>query len=90
MLAGLPVPADAVDELAGLVRDAGAHDLADRLERAVADELKLLALTLDQRALMLSALEDPPQELAELRAVLLADPSVAPRGRARLTLEICG
>jgi hypothetical protein len=73
MLASLPVPADAVDELADLVRDAGADDLADRLERALADEVKLLALTLDERALMLSALEDPPQDLAELRAVLLAD-----------------
>jgi hypothetical protein len=47
--------------------------LAHRLERAVADDVELLALTLDERALMLSALEDPPQELAELRAVLLAD-----------------
>ena len=35
--------------------------------------MKLLALTLDERALMLEALEDPPQDLAELRAVLLAD-----------------
>jgi hypothetical protein len=35
--------------------------------------VKLLALSLDERALMLSALEDPPQELAELRAVLLND-----------------
>ena len=73
MLAGLPVPADAIPELASLVRDAGAYDLADRLERALADDTKLLALSLDERALMLSALEDPPQELAELRAVLLAD-----------------
>ena len=31
MLAGLPVPADAVEELAALVRVAGAADLADRL-----------------------------------------------------------
>jgi hypothetical protein len=31
MLAGLPVPNDAVDELAGRVREAGADDLADRL-----------------------------------------------------------
>jgi hypothetical protein len=69
MLAGLPVSADAVDELAALVTD----DLAVRLERALADEVKLLALTLDERGLMLSALEDPPQKLAELRAVLLAD-----------------
>jgi hypothetical protein len=73
MLAGLPVPADAVAELAGLVRSAGADKLADRLDRAVADEVKLLALTLDERAIMLSSLEDPPQQLAELRAVLLAD-----------------
>jgi hypothetical protein len=55
MLAGLPVPADAVTELAALVRNAGADDLADRLRRAVADEVKLLALTLDERALMLAA-----------------------------------
>jgi hypothetical protein len=73
MLAGLPVPTDAVEELAALVRVTGAADLADRLERALDDELKLLALSLDERALLLSALEDPPQELAELRAVLLSD-----------------
>jgi hypothetical protein len=73
MLAGVPVHAEAVAELADTVRTTGADDLADRLERALADEVKLLALTIDERALMLSALEDPPQELAELRAVLLAD-----------------
>ena len=66
LLAGLP-------GLAELVRAAGADDLADRLERAVADGVKLIALTLDERALLLAALEDPPPELAELRAVLLAD-----------------
>ncbi len=73
MLAGLPVPPDAVDELAGLARHMGADDLAARLERAVADGVKLIALTLDERAVLLASLEDPPQELAELRAVLLAD-----------------
>ena len=52
MLAGLPIPADAVEEFAALVRDAGAADLADRLESALAD--RLLALSLDGRALMLS------------------------------------
>lgn len=35
--------------------------------------MKRLALTLDERAVMLAALEDPPHQLAELRAVLLAD-----------------
>jgi hypothetical protein len=62
-----------VEGLAEMVRAAGADDLADRLERGVTDSVKLLALTLDERAVILSALEDPPQELAELRAVLLAD-----------------
>ena len=51
----------------------GADDLAARLERAVADGVKLIALTLDERAVLLASLEDPPQELAALRAVLLAD-----------------
>ena len=46
MLAGLPVPNDAVEDLADLVWGAGADELADRLDRAVADEVKLLALTL--------------------------------------------
>lgn len=68
-----PGPNDATEELAALVRVAGAAALADRLELALDNQVKLLALSLDERALMLSALEDPPQELAELRAVLLAD-----------------
>lgn len=72
MLAGLPVADEAVHELARLVRDAD-DDLGDRLEQALVDQMKLLALSLDERALMLSALEDPPQELAKLPAVLLAD-----------------
>jgi hypothetical protein len=73
MLAGLPIPADAIDELAGLLREAGADDLAERLDQALADELKVLALTLGERAVLLAALDDPPHELAELRAVLRAD-----------------
>ena len=73
MLAGLPVPGDAVRKLAGMIWDADEIELADRLERALADDVKLLALTIEERALMLNALEDPPDELAELRAVLLAD-----------------
>jgi hypothetical protein len=67
------VPDRAVEGLAELVRSTGADDLADRLERAVADGVKLIALTLDERALLLAALEDPPPELADSRAVLLAD-----------------
>lgn len=61
MLAGVPVHAEGVAELANTVRASGADDLADRLEGTVTDGVKLLALTLDERALMLAALEDPPQ-----------------------------
>ena len=59
MLAGVPVPTDAVDELADLVRAADADDLADRLEHALADETKLLALTIDERAIILGRARGP-------------------------------
>lgn len=49
MLAGLPVPDDAIEELAALVRVAGAVELANRLEQALDDKVKLLALSLDER-----------------------------------------
>jgi hypothetical protein len=62
-----------VEQLAVLVRVTGAAELADRLELPLDNQVKLLALSLDEWALLLSALEDPPQELAELRGVLLAD-----------------
>ena len=53
MLAGLPVPDHAVEDLAELVRAAGADNLADRLERALDDDIKLLALRIDERAIIL-------------------------------------
>ena len=71
MLAGVPVRADMVAEFADGVRVAGADDLADRLERAVSDEVELLGLTIEERTIILATLEDPPEELAQLRAVLL-------------------
>ena len=43
MLAGLPVPDHAVEELAAIVRAAGADDLADRLHQANAADVKLFA-----------------------------------------------
>ena len=53
MLAGVPVQADAVAELADTVRTTGADALADRLEGALEDEVKLLALTIDERTIIL-------------------------------------
>jgi hypothetical protein len=65
MLAGLPVSEAATAELAGMVRAAGAEELADRLDRGLDDDVKLLALTVDERTVILAALEDPPDALAE-------------------------
>jgi len=72
MVAGLPVPDDAVAELAELVRAAGADEFADRLEVALDDNVKLLALTIDERAIILASLEDPPDGLGAT-AVLLGE-----------------
>ena len=64
----------AQDELSRRLRVLHVDDvLAHRLKRAVADEVKLLALTLDERALTVAALEDRRRSWLELRAVLLAD-----------------
>ena len=60
MLAGVPVSAESTAELAGIVRAAGADVLADLLERALDDQVKLLALTIEERAIILGQLEDPP------------------------------
>jgi hypothetical protein len=67
MLAVVPVLADAVAELAYTVGTTGADGLGDRLERALDEDVKLLALTVDERAILLAALEDTPEGLAELR-----------------------
>ena len=48
MLADLPVPADVVEELAALVRDVGADDLADRLEGAVDDDVNRVVFIPDR------------------------------------------
>ena len=63
MLAGVPVLADAVAELAGTVRTIGADELANRLEVALEDDVKLLALTIDERAIILGSLEEPPPRM---------------------------
>ena len=69
MLAGVPVLPHPIAALAGSVRRAGAEELADRLEQALADNVSVFALTIDERAIILDQLEDPPDGLAELRAV---------------------
>ncbi len=59
-----------VAQLVRMVKEAGAVELADRLDRANHDGVALLALTIDERAIILAALEDPPDWYAEQRAVV--------------------
>jgi hypothetical protein len=72
-LAGIPIPDQDVFKLAGLLRSGGFEDVADKLTNALLLETKVLALTIVERESMLVALEDPPEGLAELRGVLLAE-----------------
>jgi hypothetical protein len=73
MLAGVSVPDGAVGMLARAARLAGADKLGQRLERAIEDRAALVALTIDERAIVLSMLDDPPAELRELRGVLVKE-----------------
>jgi hypothetical protein len=64
MLAGIPVPVDSVADLATIVRTAGADEVADRLEHALTDNVRILALSIDERETILDALDDPPTVLS--------------------------
>jgi len=72
MLAGLPVADGAVDGLAELVRAIGGEDLADRLERAPSPtRWSSSPSPIDERAITLDQLEDPPGRARGVGAVLL-------------------
>jgi hypothetical protein len=70
VLAGLFVADDNVLELARLVDD---EYLEMRLRSALARDIKVLGLSIDERELILRALLDCPPDLAELRGVLLQE-----------------
>jgi len=73
MLAGIPVRDADVLELARLLREAGFVDTAEWLEAAYDREAKIVALTIAEREQIIRALDDPPDGLAELRGMLLAE-----------------
>ena len=70
MLAGLFVADDNVLELARLIDD---EHLEMRLRSALARNVKVLGLSIDERDLILRALIDCPPALAELHGVLLQE-----------------
>ena len=72
VLAGVPVRDDPVVELANRFERAGRHEMADKLQTALTDRRKLVALTIPERDAILDVIEDPPAGLDELRSVLLA------------------
>jgi hypothetical protein len=67
------VPDQDVLELARQLRDTGFDDVAEKLENAYDIECKVLALTIAEREQILRGLEECPDGLAELRAVLLQE-----------------
>ena len=70
-LAGIPIPARLVLELARVLRDTELVDTAERFEGAYDRQARIVALEVSAREGILRALEDPPAGLEELRAVLL-------------------
>jgi hypothetical protein len=67
-LAGIPLRDERVLELARLVDD---DALGSRLEDAYGRVVKVFALTITEREMIIRALVDCPDELTELRAVLV-------------------
>jgi hypothetical protein len=72
-LAGVEVREGVLLELARQVRKAGFGSTADKLETAWREEDKMLALETDDREALLQVLAGGPDELAELRSVLLQE-----------------
>ena len=68
MLAGERVQTRAVEQLAGRLHHT--EPLAIKLQRAVADEHAMVALTRDDRARLLEVLDAPPAGLGALRSRL--------------------
>jgi hypothetical protein len=73
MLAGIPVNDLSVLHLTSRLREAGFDDTSERLEDCRRREVKVVALTVPEREDILRSLEECPEELAELRAVLLRE-----------------
>jgi len=77
-------------ELSGLLGDAGFDELAERLLMALANERPVVSLTIDEREMIIRSLDDPPESLDELSAVLLREHEWRVReGRVEPTVQPC-
>ena len=68
-MAGIPVPRQQVQWLA----ENADEPASGRLQRALTYGTRLLALEIDEREAILRALEECPDELTQLRAVLIQE-----------------
>ena len=75
LLGGVEVGERVVRELAAIV----SGSLRGRLETALLFRAKIIGLTREERAAVLSALENPPGELQGVRELLLEDDGWRPR-----------
>jgi hypothetical protein len=73
MLAGIPVPDQLVLVLAARLREASINTTAQVLEDAWDAEHALVGLTISDREAILRVLDDCPDGLDELRAVLVQE-----------------
>jgi hypothetical protein len=69
-LAGIPIRGQLVVEIISLVDD---DDLATKLDVALKRGVKALDLEIGERETILGVLDDAPEGLSELRAVLLRE-----------------
>jgi hypothetical protein len=73
MVAGISVRDQDVLDLVQRLLEAGFEDTADALAVALDARQRLVAVTVQDREAILRVLDEPPDDLAELRAVLLKE-----------------
>lgn len=76
VLAGEPVLSQHVAVLATMLGD---HSLAQRLNRGLVQRNSIVALSTEDRELLLGLLDDPPSGLAGLQSALLRQRRLSPR-----------
>jgi hypothetical protein len=82
LVAGIQLDSETVAELVRMLRDECYFKAADTLDRALTDGDSAVGLTIRERTAVPYVLDDPSEELAQLRGVLMAEHE----GRLRMGL----